>query len=317
MYGQAASNKQATLKTHVKKTVLEDGQSGSRRRTMKIAMVLCQVALLFVKNVSFKPRTTFRLVASRLCSSRTGGNDEIATANLDGLDDDGHLTIFPSKYMPSKEDLHKHNEIRKRANGNSGLDWIHNLKEEDLDKGIKTLEKFTTKERKQRLQQVLDGRSDHIHFVFENPSNANNVWAALRSFDSFGIQSTTVIIDESAYDGKWRREVMGSAMGSQKWLTLKESNNTRSALTELKAAGYRIVVSDIHTSSKSVHDVDWKSSKCAVIMGNEEMGCSEIAKELADERFYIPMKGFCESLNLSVGKIKTMLSIPALLPHVP
>ena len=171
------------------------------------------------------------------CSSLKGGG--IATAEDD---DDGHLTVFPSKYMPSKEDLRKHSEIRKQAHGYSNLNWIHNLNEQDLDRGILTLEKFTTKERKHRLLQVLDGRSDHIHFVFENPSNANNVWAALRSFDSFGVQSSTVIIDESAYDGKWRREVMGSAMGSQKWLTLKESNNTRTALTELKAAGYRIVI---------------------------------------------------------------------------
>ena len=104
---------------------------------------------------------------------------------------------------------------------------------------------------------------------------------------------------------------MGSAMGSQKWLTLSESNNTRTALTELKAAGYRIVVSDIHSSAKSVHEVDWTASKSAIVMGNEEIGCSDVAKELADERFYIPMKGFCESLNLSVGKIKPMYFIPA------
>lgn len=132
-------------------------------------------------------------------SSLKGGNNDKRDTDDANRDDDGQRTIFPSKYMPSKEDLRKHTEIRKQAHGNSNLNWIDNLNEEDVERGIATLEKFTTKERKQRLQEVLDGRSNHIHFVFENPSNANNVWAALRSFDAFGIQSSTVIIDESAY----------------------------------------------------------------------------------------------------------------------
>ena len=38
---------------------------------------------------------------------------------------------------------------------------------------------------------------------------------------------------------------------------------------ELKKQGYRILVSDIHESSKSVHDFDWAQQKTAVVMGNE------------------------------------------------
>ena len=40
-------------------------------------------------------------------------------------------------------------------------------------------------------------------------------------------------------------------------------------LIELKKQGYRILVSDIHESSKSVHDFDWAQQKTAVVMGNE------------------------------------------------
>lgn len=43
-------------------------------------------------------------------------------------------------------------------------------------------------------------------------------------------------------------------------------------LIELKKQGYRILVSDIHESSKSVHDFDWAKQKTAVVMGNEVSG---------------------------------------------
>ena len=40
-------------------------------------------------------------------------------------------------------------------------------------------------------------------------------------------------------------------------------------IADLKSQGYRILVSDIHESSKSVHDFDWGEQKTAIIMGNE------------------------------------------------
>jgi tRNA(Leu) C34 or U34 (ribose-2'-O)-methylase TrmL len=62
-------------------------------------------------------------------------------------------------------------------------------------------------------------------------------------------------------------------------------------MKKLKREGYRILVSDIHESSKSIHDIDWTDGKTAIIMGNEEQGCSQTVKDLCDDRFYIPMKG--------------------------
>ena len=248
--------------------------------------------------------------------------------DVDILDDDdlkavvkiraGDL-VFPSKCMPSKEDIRNHEIVRKKAQSNLGLKWLNTLHENEVDRGITELEKFTKKERQQRLQHVLSQRTDRVHFVFESPSNANNVWAALRSFDSFGVQNSTVVIEQHTYDGSWRREVMGSAMGTQKWLTVNEASDTHAALTKLKEDGFRVVVSDIHESSKSVHEVDWLSQPCAIVMGNEENGVSETAKALADERFYIPMKGFAESFNLSVACaiILTVLEGKgALAPHL-
>ena len=50
-----------------------------------------------------------------------------------------------------------------------------------------------------------------------------------------------------------------------------------------------------------MESLDWKSQKTVIVMGNEETGISEEVKSLADERFYIPMRGFAESLNVAAA----------------
>ena len=45
-----------------------------------------------------------------------------------------------------------------------------------------------------QLSAVLEQRSDGVRVVFENPSNPNNVWAALRTCDAFGVHSVNLIL---------------------------------------------------------------------------------------------------------------------------
>ena len=47
--------------------------------------------------------------------------------------------------------------------------------------------------------------------------------------------------------------------------------------------------------------LDWNLQKTVIVMGNEENGISAEVKQLADERFYIPMRGFAESLNVAAA----------------
>jgi tRNA (guanosine-2'-O-)-methyltransferase len=72
-------------------------------------------------------------------------------------------------------------------------------------------------ERRERLQDVLSKRTNNVCVVFENPSNPNNVWASLRTIESYGIQNVHVIADPDRYVKKGRLLTMKAAMGSQKW----------------------------------------------------------------------------------------------------
>ena len=96
---------------------------------------------------------------------------------------------------------------------------------------------------------------------------------------------------------------MVSAMGSQKWLTLSQYGNSNECVDSLQRRGMRVIAADLSSSSKPFQSIDWEEGNVptAIIMGNELTGISDTVRQAADETFYIPMKGFAESLNLSAA----------------
>ena len=71
-----------------------------------------------------------------------------------------------------------------------------------VQKAIDTLTPFVQPRRRERIDEVLDQRTRHTRFLFENPSNPSNVWACLRTLDSFGIQYVDVVVHSDSYQGK-------------------------------------------------------------------------------------------------------------------
>ncbi|KAL3918966.1 MAG: hypothetical protein SGILL_003991 [Bacillariaceae sp.] len=196
----------------------------------------------------------------------------------------------------------------------------HNLWE-DLDtelveKATDVLLPFVQPERAERIQSVLKQRTRQTRFLFENPANPSNVWACLRTLDSFGIQHIDLIIQSGRYKGKAalsQKRGMRVAMGSAKWLTLRNHLNTISALEAIKRDGYHIVCTDVNPDSKDVREVDWDASgkPVCIVMGNEESGISKAVRAMADESFYLPMVGFAESFNLSAATAITCAHLSA------
>jgi tRNA (guanosine-2'-O-)-methyltransferase len=177
---------------------------------------------------------------------------------------------------------------------------------------------FVNPDRWQRIQAILQQRTQNVRFLFEDPCNPSNVWACLRTLDSFGIQNVDVVIQSGSYKGKaaiTQKRGMRTAMGSAKWLTVRNHLSTTLALQSIKDQGYHIVCTDGsgNANSKDIRTVDWDASgkKVLIVMGNEERGISEEVKELADEYVYLPMVGFAESFNLSVATAMTCAHLSA------
>ena len=178
-------------------------------------------------------------------------------------------------------------------------EWSY-LTDDDVNTSVNVLKGYVHDKRIAKMEKILAKRTDNIRMVFENPSNPNNCWAALRTFDTFGCQYVDVITNKESYHNKQRRKSMFEALGAQKWMSLKQHLTTTECLQGLKENGYRIAVTDIHhPSAKPLGDIDWNECKTAIVLGNEKHGITDEAREMADLHFYLPMKGFAESLNVA------------------
>ena len=76
------------------------------------------------------------------------------------------------------------------------------LSPEIVQQSIDILSPYVQDRRMERIDKVLSQRTRHTRFLFENPSNPSNVWACLRTLDSFGIQYVDVIVNSDMYTGK-------------------------------------------------------------------------------------------------------------------
>ncbi|KAL9182486.1 hypothetical protein ACHAXT_013138 [Thalassiosira profunda] len=197
------------------------------------------------------------------------------------------------------------------------------LSPELVQRSIDVLSPYVQPRRLDRIDEVLGQRTRHSRFLFENPSNPSNVWACLRTLDSFGVQYVDVVVNSESYQGKAavnQKRGMRTAMGSAVWMTVRQFGSLEAAVRELRdREGCLIYASDLNPDAKDVRDLTWDidfdeevsaadgapnrtgQRPICIVMGNEERGISDEMRELADETFYLPMSGFAESFNLSVA----------------
>jgi tRNA (guanosine-2'-O-)-methyltransferase len=291
---------------------------------------------------SFRPLTTIRLSSSSLSAgaARKGGlrsrrkerkdnQPEFGTLEWETFDfsespkwderfgDEGELHVASHHgnwegiiEEEAKEDLALQKEFERR---NQLWD---NLDEKLIEDATNVLTPFLLEQRWERIQSIMQQRTQQVKFLYENPANPSNVFACLRTLESFGIQFVDVVIQSGKYEGKSalsQKRGMRTAMGSAKWLTMKNHLTTEFALESIKREDYHIICTDVNPSSKDVRDVDWDASgkKICVVMGNEQRGISDAVKDMADESFYLPMCGMAESFNLSVATAITCAHMSA------
>lgn len=205
-------------------------------------------------------------------------------------------------------------EAAKRLNQQS--DFVKLLSPQVVDEATRALIPFIQEGRLERIDEVLSKRTQNCRFLFENPANPSNVWACLRTIDSFGVQHVDLVIDSPRYQGKAalaQKRGMRTAMGSAQWLTLRNHASTMQAVEELKSQGYRLYASDLNPNSKDIRDIDWSQvdEPICIIMGNENDGISEEMRNMSDETFTLPMSGFAESFNLSVATAVALAHLSA------
>ena len=214
----------------------------------------------------------------------------------------------------TKAEMKQDQETAKRLNRQS--DFVELLSPQLVEDATRALLPYVQDNRLERIDNVLSKRTQHCRFLFENPANPSNVWACLRTIDSFGIQHVDLVIDSPRYQGKAalaQKRGMRTAMGSAQWLTLRNHASTKEAVEDLKSQGYQLYASDLNPNTKDIRDIDWsqEDKQICIVMGNENDGISEEMRGLADETFALPMSGFAESFNLSVATAITLAHLSA------
>mmetsp|Transcript_3260 Transcript_3260/g.6946 ORF Transcript_3260/g.6946 Transcript_3260/m.6946 type:complete len:384 (-) Transcript_3260:26-1177(-) len=219
---------------------------------------------------------------------------------------------------------------------NSNYDAWRQLDPGIVQQATGLLRPYVNDERFAKIENVLKQRTRQTRFLFEDPVNPSNVWACLRTLDSFGIQYVDLVITSGRYLGKAalsQKRGMRTAMGSAQWLTLRNHQSTEEAIEKLKSEGYSIYASDLNPESIDIRQIDWSQTApksvsqddygsvesnihdsdrpICIVMGNEERGISEEMRKSADMTFTLPMAGFAESFNLSVATAITLAHLSA------
>ena len=161
---------------------------------------------------------------------------------------------------------------------------------------VKYLSSFVSKERIERIEEVLKNRTRYITIVLEDIYQPHNASAVLRSCECFGIQDVHIIEKRNNFTIS-----DGVAIGSDKWLNLYKYNNSIEVIKKLRNEGYRIIATTVNQKSEMLPDFDLKKGKSAFFFGTELTGLTEEIVHNADEFITIPMFGFTKSFNISVS----------------
>lgn len=121
----------------------------------------------------------------------------------------------------------------------------------------------------------------------------------MRSADAFGVQRIYIIQPPGGF-----RAAHQVSKGTHRWLDIRRFDDVESCVREVRARGYRILCADMDGDETPSSIAS--GAPIAIVLGNEHSGVSPEMRTLADGTYEIPMRGFVESLNVSVAAAITM-----------
>jgi tRNA (guanosine-2'-O-)-methyltransferase len=158
---------------------------------------------------------------------------------------------------------------------------------------IRLLEPMVLEPRRTRLREVFAARLSSVAVVFDCPYDPHNGAAVMRTCDAFGIQTLHIVERATPF-----RISSTVARGAEKWLDLHCHKNAQEALAPVQSAGYELVCAE---ADGELEPADLAHiPKLALVLGNEHDGVSEDLRAACTRRVRVPMRGFVESLNVSV-----------------
>ncbi|MBP9813802.1 RNA methyltransferase [Candidatus Woesebacteria bacterium] len=151
-----------------------------------------------------------------------------------------------------------------------------------------------------RIKSVVQNRRDDIVVVLEDIHDPHNAAAILRTCDALGIQNIYFIFEKQQVFNP-KKIGKASSSSANKWLTFTVYKSTQECIDALHKKNYTIIATALTSNAISLIEDKFTDKKVALMVGNEHAGLSETAISLADRVVMLPMKGFVQSLNVSVS----------------
>jgi tRNA (guanosine-2'-O-)-methyltransferase len=159
---------------------------------------------------------------------------------------------------------------------------------------VSVLEALVVPERRATISGRLKQRLADVTVVMDRPHDPHNGAAVLRSCDAFGVQEVHVVAPS--------RPFLVSKVVSrrtERWLDIYEHTSYEQVLPALQARGMELVTT--HPQGTMQPEDLATVPRLALILGNEHWGVHDTLVRAAGRSVCIPMRGFVESLNVSVS----------------
>ncbi|MCK5710252.1 MAG: 23S rRNA (guanosine(2251)-2'-O)-methyltransferase RlmB [Deltaproteobacteria bacterium] len=183
---------------------------------------------------------------------------------------------------------------------------ISNVSKEDLSKlcqstshqGIAArIKDFKYHELTDTISEAKEKGEKLLLLILDHLEDPQNLGAIIRTVDVLGAHGVVVPKDRAA---PVTPAVVKASAGAVNHVPISRVVNLSVVIRDLKKQGVWIVGAD-SSSSKSVHEEDFKNLDIALVIGNEGKGLGHKIKSECDFLVSIPQKGKVSSLNASVA----------------
>lgn len=170
---------------------------------------------------------------------------------------------------------------------------IARVERHDAARVVRLLEPLVLDRRAERLRNVIDQRLASVQVVFDAPHDPHNGAAVVRSCEAFGVQFVHVVERKEKF-----LAATSVSRGSEKWVDVRRWAKVEDVVGEMRAQGLELVAAhpDGELAPRDLRGIP----RFALVLGNERDGIAEELASACDKRVKVPMRGFVESLNVSV-----------------
>jgi tRNA (guanosine-2'-O-)-methyltransferase len=158
---------------------------------------------------------------------------------------------------------------------------------------VRALEPMTTERRRARVKGVIAQRLASVAVLFDAPHDPHNGAAVVRSCEAFGVQSLHVVERVERF-----LAAASVARSAEQWIDVVCHKTAESAVEAVTRAGLEMIAA--HPDGELVPEDLAGVPRVAIVLGNERDGISEDLAARCKRRVRVPMRGFVESLNVSV-----------------